>query len=166
MTLKKPAICIAYHLNLSRYLPTCQNQTVSIIIESFQQGNFPDNLKVVIWSLQSTKVIQKYYVQTIHPDLPFQYLGKILEKSTKDCQFTSISIYNRLYDHQFGFQKGKLTKDAVLDLYVNIIKATEKHEKTCVIFLDFAKAFDTMKHDTLLRQLKHYIKKRGLVRRV
>ena len=69
-----------------------------------------------------------------------------------------------MYDHQFGFQKGKLTKDAVLDLYANIIKATEKREKTCVIFLDFAKAFDTMNHDTLLRKLEHYVKMRGLVR--
>ena len=80
---------------------------------------------------------KKCYVQTIHPYLSFQYLGKFLEKSTKDCQFTSISIYNILYVHQFGFQKGKSTKDAVLHLYANIIKAIEKHEKNMCNFSRF-----------------------------
>ena len=45
---------------------------------------------------------------------------------------------------------------AALDVYANIIKATEKHKKTCAVFLDFAKAFDTVNHDILLRKLEHY----------
>ena len=65
-------------------------------------------------------------------------------------------MYNILYDHQFGFQKGKLTEHAELDLYANKIKAIEKHKKTCATFLDFAKAFDTVNHDILLRKLEQY----------
>ena len=38
----------------------------------------------------------------------------------------------------------------------NIIKAIEKHEKTCAIFLDFVKAFDTVNNDILLRKLENY----------
>ena len=41
-----------------------------------------------------------------------------------------LNKYKILYDHQFGFQKGKSTEHAALDLYTNIIKAIEKHEKT------------------------------------
>ena len=41
-------------------------------------------------------------------------------------------------------------------MYANRIKAIEKHKKTCAIFLDFAKAFDTANHDILLRKLEHY----------
>ena len=68
-----------------------------------------------------------------------------------------------MYVHQFGFQKGKSTKDAVLGLYANIIKATEKHEKTCEVFLDFAKALDNMNHDILLRKLERYGKRGDLL---
>ena len=44
----------------------------------------------------------------------------------------------------------------VFFLCVNMIKFIEKHEKTRAIFVDFAKAIDTMNHDILLRKLEHY----------
>ena len=34
-----------------------------------------------------------------------------------------------LYKKQFSFQKGTSTQHAILDLYLNIIKAIEVHEK-------------------------------------
>ena len=34
-------------------------------------------------------------------------------------------------------------------MYPSLIKAIEKHEKTFAVFLDVAKAFDTLGHDTL-----------------
>ena len=60
-----------------------------------------------------------------------------------------------LFQHQFGFQKGKSTKHAILDLYYNI-KGIENQEKTPCIFLDFAEAFDTVNHEILLKKLYHY----------
>ena len=43
-------------------------------------------------------------------------------------------------EHQFGFQKVKSTEHAIVDLYSNLIKATENHEKPSCIFVDFVKA--------------------------
>ena len=37
-------------------------------------------------------------------------------------------------------KENQLSMQHQIQLYANIIKATEKHEKTCAIFLDFAKA--------------------------
>ena len=58
---------------------------------------------------------------------------------------------NYIHNSQFGFQQGKLTEHAILDLYTNIIQSMEKQEKSSYIFLDFAKAFDTVDHKILLK---------------
>ena len=60
-------------------------------------------------------------------------------------------MHNRLIGYLekydiFGFQKGKSTEHAALDLYSNIMQAIEKHKKACTIFRDFAKAFYTVNH--------------------
>ena len=67
-----------------------------------------------------------------------------------------LNKYKVLHDHQFGFQNGKSTEHAALVLHTNIIKAIEKHEKTCAIFVDFDKAFDTVNHFILPRKMEHY----------
>ena len=61
-----------------------------------------------------------------------------------------------LFKHQFGFQKGKSTEHAILDLHSNIIQAIEKQQKACIIFLDFAKAFATVNHEILLAKFQYY----------
>ena len=126
-----------------------------IINESFRQGVFRDNLKVgMVYPIHkgdSEMVCSNYRPISILP-----IFSKLLEKLMHKRLSNYLKKYKILYDHQFGFQKGKSTEDAALDLYRNIIKAIEKHEKTCAIFLDFAKAFDTVNHDILRGEMEHY----------
>ena len=61
-----------------------------------------------------------------------------------------------IYEQQFGFQKNKSTSLAVLDMYSKIIKAIESKKYLCSMFPDFAKAFDTVNHNILLKKLEHY----------
>ena len=82
--------------------------------------------------------------------------SKILEKLMHKILTSVLDSYNILYKHQYGFQRGKSTDHAILDLHANIIKAVESWEKSCFIFLDFAKAFGTVNHDILLEKLKYY----------
>ena len=70
--------------------------------------------------------------------------------------------YEILHKYQFGFQRGKSTEHAVLDLLHNEISALETKDKTCLIFLDFEKAFDTANHDILFSKLEYYDYERGL----
>ena len=42
--------------------------------------------------------------------------------------------YELLFKHQYGFQRGKSTEHAILDLYKNVVDDIEKEEKTCTIF--------------------------------
>ena len=57
-----------------------------------------------------------------------------------------------IFPKQYGFQKNKSTTLAVLDLYAKLINALDKGEYVCSVFLDFAKAFDTVNHKILLKK--------------
>ena len=64
--------------------------------------------------------------------------------------------HNILYEKQYGFQTGKSTEHAIIDIQYQILEALEKKEHPCCVFLDFAKAFDTVNHNILLSKLYHY----------
>ena len=64
--------------------------------------------------------------------------------------------HNVLFSHQFGFQKNKSTSQAILDLCNQLTNSVDKKEVSCCIFLDLAKAFDTVDHKILLDKLSHY----------
>ena len=70
--------------------------------------------------------------------------------------FDFIETSDILYTNQFGFQRGKSTEHTMLDLYTNILQAIESKEETSCIFLDFAKAFDSVNHEILFSKLEHY----------
>ena len=59
-------------------------------------------------------------------------------------------------EQQYGFQKTKSTTLAVLDLLNNIVESFENKSVCSVVFLDFAKAFDTVNHNILIDKLENY----------
>ncbi len=54
---------------------------------------------------------------------------------------------------QFGFRSGHSTLQQLLLFYNNIISSSMRSSQWDVIFLDFAKAFDTVPHNELLFKL-------------
>ena len=66
-----------------------------------------------------------------------------------------------MYDKQYGYQKGKSTEHALIEIHTKVLESLEKKENPCGVFLDFAKAFDTVDHTILLSKL-HYYGIRGL----
>lgn len=67
-----------------------------------------------------------------------------------------LNANNILFEHQYGFQKKKSTVLAVLDLINKITDAFDNSSYSAVVFLDFAKAFDTVNFNILLDKLSHY----------
>ena len=59
-------------------------------------------------------------------------------------------------EQQFGFRPKFSTEYAILDIYEKLINNLDKKLTSCAIFLDLAKAFDTVSHDILLRKLEAY----------
>ena len=82
--------------------------------------------------------------------------NKIFEKLMYSKVTDFITKHNIIFPHQFGFQKLKSTSMAILDVRSELVDAIENKKFSCCIFLDFAKAFDTVNHEILLKKLEHY----------
>ena len=122
---------------------------------SISQGKFPDALKnakvVPIHKDDSRLEMSNYRPISLLPTL-----SKIFEKLMYARLINFFSKHNILYENQFGFQSNMSTEYAVNQVLNYIVETLEKNEIGVCIFLDFAKAFDTVNHEILLDKLEHY----------
>ena len=82
--------------------------------------------------------------------------GKLLEKLVHARMYSFLIKHKLIVGNQYGFQKNKSTEHAIFDIHSQVIDSFENQEIPCCIFLDFAKAFDTVNHEILLKKLLHY----------
>ena len=64
--------------------------------------------------------------------------------------------YNLFTDKQFSFRKRHSTNLALMFLYEYILKQRDNNNSVCGIFMDLAKAIDSVNHQILLSELEHY----------
>ena len=83
-------------------------------------------------------------------------LGKILEKVISIRLLHYFNDFDLFSQYQFGFREGFTTEFAILDIYEKILNNLDNGQTTCSIFLDLAKAFDSVSHEILLRKLEKY----------
>ena len=67
-----------------------------------------------------------------------------------------LNKYDILSKHQFGFRAKFATEHAIVDIYEKLISNLDSGFHSCAIFLDLAKAFDSVSHDILLKKLCYY----------
>ena len=82
--------------------------------------------------------------------------GKLLERVISSRLLGYLNKYNLLSSFQFGFRKGFNTEYAILDIYEKLLHNLDNRLSSCAIFLDLAKAFDSVSHNILLKKLDKY----------
>ena len=84
------------------------------------------------------------------------FFAKVFEKIVYNKLLNFISDNNILYDHQYGFRKGRSTQQAIITLVDKIAKSQDIGDIVITLLIDLKKAFDTIDHRILLRKLYSY----------
>lgn len=85
-----------------------------------------------------------------------------MEKIIKERLISYLDYYDKLNDNQHGFRGGQSTFSQLLEHHNIIIEALEGGNNVDIVYLDMAKAFDTVDHGILLNKL-HVLGIRGKV---
>ena len=116
-----------------------------IINVSFQEGVFPDELKIA-------EVVPIYKdgphdrVENYRPISVLPYFSKIFERCMYNRMVTFLEKHKLIAEQQFGFRRKRSTELALLDFVNAAIEAIEENKYFMSTVLDLKKAFDTVDH--------------------
>jgi len=80
--------------------------------------------------------------------------AKIFEMYINNCLTSFLNSFNLISKKQFGFLRGLSTENAINNLISGVLGGFDGKQCSIAIFLDLAKAFDTVAHDKLLEKIE------------
>lgn len=126
---------------------------VFLINKAIDTGVFPDILKKTV-IVPVYKGDSRLDVVNYRPISLITNFAKILEKILKTRILSFLEKNNILSHRQYGFREGKSTEDAIVHLTKQVYKSINNSEPSVAVFVDLAKAFDTVDHVRLLHDLE------------
>ena len=145
---------------ISNYIVKSSIKIVSpILTKLFNQcmveGIFPEMLKIAC-IVPLFKGGEKSEATNYRPISLLPLFGKIFEKLI-EVRLVKFLYKNKIITpHQFGFRKNYSTELAVTEIQNMLLKNLNENKVTCNVFLDLAKAFDTVDHSILLLKIEKY----------
>ena len=125
---------------------------MEITNNSILQGTFPGKLKLA-------KVVPVYKSDdatdpnNYRPISLLSIFNRIFEKLVYKRLKSFLEVNDVFYKSQYGFREKHSTQHAILDIVNKIQINMDKGMYSCGIFIDLKKAFDTVNHTLLLKQI-------------
>lgn len=120
--------------------------------QSLKTGVFPRKMKtakvIPIYKAGNRDELSNYRPVSLLPQF-----SKILEKIFYDRLDTK---HNILCDQQYGFRTNRTSTFALMEFVEGITTSIENKEYAIGVFFDIKKAFNTVDHDLLLKELQRY----------
>ena len=140
---------------LKAIYPSILHALFIIFNKSISSGVVPDFMKLaIVKPLHKAKSLLD--INNYRPISLLPVISKILEKIIHVRLTQFFHKHKVIFEGQYGFRKQRSTTDAILDLAGNVIDGFNKGMFTIGLFLDMSKAFDSIKHETLLKKLELY----------
>ena len=119
---------------------------------SIVQGDFPNELKLAK-VLPIYKSEEEHFTQNYRPISVLPYFFKIYERVIYNHLMQYNNSNDILCDKQLGFCKGHSTSYAIITPVEKVSKALDTGKIVVGVYLDLHKAFDCVRHSTLLNKL-------------
>ena len=116
---------------------------------------FPDCLKRAL-AVPIHKKDRKDIPNNYRPISLLPCISKLFEKVIYKRIADFCKAQNIITEKQFGFRTKHSTQNALTHLTDTLAEKMDNSESCIVVFLDLAKAFETVDHKILLQKLYHY----------
>ena len=140
-------------LNLTLFLSFFLNCLIAASSKVF----FPDAYKIA-QVIPIFKGGDRQSCDSYRPISLLPAIGKLLEKLIAGRIVTYFDAYNLFSPHQFRFRDKFSTEHAILDIHEKLLSNLDSGLSTCTVFLDLAKAFDSVSHDILCKLARYGIR--------
>lgn len=139
---------------LLKYCAHSLAEPLSILINKcFQEGTFPDKLKITMLTLLHKKG-DVSELNNYRPIALLSVIAKVMEKIIANRIYDFLIKFKILNDNQNGYIKNRSTTRAVFQMLEDIITGINENEYTVCLYVDLTKAFDSVHHQTLLEKLE------------
>ena len=139
------------HGAISNKVTKMTNETISPYLEVLFQkcikdGVFPDSFKIAE-VIPLFKGGDREDRNCYRPISLLPTISKIFERILAKRMISFFTKFDILSKDQFGFRAKFSTEYAIADIYDKLINNLDKRLSSCAIFLDLAKAFDSVSHE-------------------
>lgn len=121
---------------------------------SFNSGHCPAAFKIAVVK-PIFKTGDKLNVTNYRPISLISNIAKVFETLLKNRIISYLNKHKIISERQFGFRENKSTQDAIVYLTNKLSKSIDEKLPTLCVFVDLAKAFDTVDHSQLLYILEN-----------